>query len=142
MGDEGRKAASVCINPIFSPRRVTQAPPVPPALLAKMVPRVLVATPVPRAVPVTPVSKALLAPPARKANPARMAPRYVFWGRTLFHAHLVLCCHPTGSDPLPLPPRRVLTVPPVPKVWQDNVASSVFLASVVREASPGCRGHR
>lgn len=57
---------------------------------------------------------------------------------------LIWCCAatPPGLIPPPLPPRRVLMVPPVPKVWQDNVASSVSLASVVREASPGCQGHR
>jgi len=75
VGDGGGKAVAVCSNPVFPPLRVTQAPPVPPALLAKMVPRALVVMPVPRAVPVTPVSKALPAPPARKANRARMALR-------------------------------------------------------------------
>lgn len=65
----------VCTNAAFLPFRVTQAPPDPPALLAKMAPRVFVATPAPPAVQVTPASKAPPAPPARRANPARTAPR-------------------------------------------------------------------
>lgn len=98
-GDKGGKAASICTNPIFSPHRVTQAPPVPPALLAKMVPRVLVVMPVPRAVLVTPVSKALPAPLARKVNPARTAPRYVFWGAP--PSMLVRCCATTPPGLIP-----------------------------------------
>lgn len=75
MGDEGGEASSVCTNLVFLPRRVTQAPPAPLALLARTVPKVLVATPVPLAVPETPGSKALLAPLARKANLERTALR-------------------------------------------------------------------
>lgn len=74
VGDEDRPPL-LCTKAAFLPFRVTQAPPDPLALLAKMAPRVFVVMLAPLAVLETPASKAPPAPLARRANLARTAPR-------------------------------------------------------------------